>query len=183
MTAPHNETFGTQEYYAAELRADTPWRRLAAARDLANKAADNFQRRLEADYDSTLGVNKADTTDDDDMIREVKNECERLRQDLITSLEFPSKSTALEAEDHLGQSLSPLSALFAIATVEDTDLFLDIATPENPFSLSDQMHNLKDGVWDRYSFDINDPDERARALQAIYTESRNNQTLFRSQIS
>jgi len=178
--APSNESYGSLEYFQQELQSETTWRRLDAARNLADKAATNFERALTADYQSTLGVNAEDSEFDELMVQEVALECEALHAKILKDLQSSQDSEANEVKGYVGGYMSPVVALFQIATLENTDPFLDIATLEGDYSFSSLAQSTADGTFDKYHFNIDDSIDRQYALKAIMSES--DSTLFHSQV-
>ena len=174
--------YGTLDYYQAELEAPTAWRRIAAAQNLAQKAGENFKLRLAEDYAGTLGVSATNTTDDEDMVRDVEAKVNEYRQQCITMAQknFTQHTHTVAGEN--GARVSPVLALFRLATLTDelVDQSLDIALAKNPLSLGDQLHSFRDGFLEG-SFDINDSTARNQAILAMIAED--DQTLFRSTVA
>ncbi len=174
--------YGTLEYFQEELKAPTAWRRIAAAQSLANKAAENFKLRLAEDYAGTLGVSAAETTNDEAMVRDVEAQVDEYRQQCIAMAQknFAEHTHTVAGEN--GKRVSPVLALFRLATLTDdlVDKSLDIALAENMLSVGDQLHSFKDGFLEG-SFDINDPTARQYAIKAMIAEQ--DQTLFRSTVA
>lgn len=170
-SAPSNESYGTLDYYQQELQSETTWRRLDAARNLANKACTNFEQALKADYQSTLGVDAKDSEFDEIMMAEVNAECEILHTKILKDLQSSKRSEAHEVKGYTGGYMSPVVALFKIATLESTDMFLDIATLDGDYSFGSLAKSTADGTFDKYSFNIDDPIDRKYALKAIMSDS------------
>ncbi len=170
-TQPHNESFGTLEYYQAELGSETPWRRLAAARNLADKAASNFERTLKADYQKTLGVDAEETDLDETMVQEVKAQCEALHQKIVRDLQTERPNDVNRVKNLNGQYMSPVLGLFRLATLENTDGFLDIATLNGDFSFDSLVGSTADGVFDKYGFNIDSAQQRQQAIVAMISET------------
>ncbi len=168
----HNQAdYGTLDYFQQELNSETPWRRLEAARSLADKAANNFARVLEKDYQTTLGVEADDSQYDEEMIAEVKAECQVLHDKILRDLQASEPNDANHAKGYTGGYMSPVVGLFKIATLENSDPFLDIATLEGDFSLQSLAKSNLDGPYDKYGFDINNAIDREMAIRAIMSES------------
>lgn len=174
--------FGTLEYYQQELQSETSWRWLDAARNLADKAVANFERVLRQDYASTLGVSADDTEMDEAMIADVEAECAELHAKIVRDLQSERDSDVNRVRNTNGDYMSPVIALFKIATLgeQGTDRFLDISTLEGDLSFSSLAASTADGVYDKYSFDIDDPTDRELAIRAIISEQ--DETLFESQV-
>lgn len=98
-----------------------------AARNLADKAAENFARALQHDYRTTLGVCAEDTAHDEAMIADAQAECEALYAKIVRDLQTTQPSDVNRVRGYTGEYIEAVVALFKIATLEDTDLFLDIA--------------------------------------------------------
>ncbi|NCP67577.1 hypothetical protein GW756_04885 [bacterium] len=171
--------FGTLEYYQEALNSETTWRRLDAARSLADKAAENFERVLKEDYQTTLGVEADDQDYDEMMIAEVQAECESLYEKILRDLQTSEPNDANRAKGYTGGYMSPVIGLFKIATLDSTDPFLDIAVMEE-FTLQDAAQSTTDGVFDKYGFDIDNALEREMAIRAIMSEA--DTTLYNSEV-
>ena len=124
------EAYGTQEYFSQELKASTASRRVAAANTLARKAEENFCRQLKADYDGTLGIDASNTNDDQIMMAEVKAKCEALKSACIAAAGRNFSEVTHTTAGHQGQRVENGVALFRLATLNDTDPFLDIMVPK-----------------------------------------------------
>lgn len=177
---PSQAPFGTLEYYQNELNSETTWRRLDAARNLADKAAENFTRVLNQDYQTTLGVSAEDTEFDKIMIREAQAECEDLHAKILRDLQTQTPSDANRVKGYTGGYMSPVVGLFKIATLNNIDGFLDIAVLRGDYSLGSLAQSTTDGAFDKYGFNIDDPIDREMALRAIISE--NDPTLFNTAV-
>lgn len=181
--AVHNEAaFGTLEYYQNELQSETTWRWLDAARNLADKAVNNFQRVLAHDYATTLGVNADDTEMDEAMIADVEAECADLHAKIIRDCQTERDTNANRVRGLQRGYLSPVVGLFKIATLrpEAVDGFLDTATTEGDYSFDSLAHSTLDGAFDKHGFNIDDAAQRQLAIRAIMSEQ--DTTLYGSRV-
>lgn len=177
-TSPPKARLNSLEDFNQRLNSETAWVWLDAARDLADKAVTNFTARLHEDYQTTLGVDADKTSDDEAMIEEVETQCEELHAKIVRDLQTSRDSDVNKTRGYTGGYMSPVLGLFRIATCKNVDGFLDIASLENPLSFSSHAHNLKDGTWDKYGFDINKPADRKYAIAAIMSEGNSTPELY-----
>jgi hypothetical protein len=173
-------SYGSLDYYQEKFNSDTSWVWLEAARDLADKAIENFSRILKADYATTLGISAEDTEHDEIMIAEVEAECHELHDKIVRDLQTQRNTDVNRVRGLEGGYMSPVLALFKIATCQTTDPFLDIATLEGDLSFKSLARSSVDGPFDKYSFNIDKPDDRQLAIRAIMSEQ--DSTLYASTV-